>query len=199
MVELFLLEYNSLIGRFVIYFPFMNHASIRGDTEEGTTMHVINFQDFKAKRDRIIEKLETNSICVDLMIPTNEVSFWIHLLTYCTHTVGSFLHQEKDDREFKLLRKEYSVLQDMMEKMLVFVGYQFDSTLTQIQFSLSYEEVIILEGQLERFSETCLQYDDNEYADLTKKYVNSLYSIMEDRADEFDQLTNYMIKQVTGR
>ncbi|MFZ3587758.1 hypothetical protein ACOI1C_00490 [Bacillus sp. DJP31] len=162
-------------------------------------MTVIDFQQVKTKKENAILKVESHTICIDMKIPVQEVSYWIHVLTYSTHTVGHLLQDEAQEKEQMLLQEEYLVLQDLMEKMLVFIGYETSEDINEITFPFTFKEVIILEGQLEHFIEACLSYDDHEYLMITEKYRNTLYAILEDQAEEFDTMTKYIIKQATGK
>lgn len=155
-------------------------------------MNVINFKQAKLLKEEAIEKLDT--LAIQMKIPTNEVSYWIQALTFMTHSVGFFLQKATDKREIQLLQKEYGILSDLMEKALVFNGIDVSDDIGHITFSLTYEEMIILEGQLEQFLSVCDSYQDLEYMRLTEKYLNTLFKVMDEQAEMIDLMTKSMIK-----
>jgi hypothetical protein len=162
-------------------------------------VNVIDFENVRAIRNTAIYNIENNVICLVLQIPVKEISFWIQALTFSTHATGYLLQNEKVEREQRLLAKEYSVLQDLTQKMLVFNGYEKHEKTAVIGFTLNYEETIIVESQLERYLNACNQYNDSEYSVLTSKYLNTIYKIMDEQAEAFDQMTKYLIKKTVGK
>ncbi|WP_456275335.1 hypothetical protein [Bacillus sp. AK128] len=154
---------------------------------------IIDFIQAKSKKENTRSMLEEQAI--QLLIIKTEITFWIHMLSYLTHSLGYAIQHEKNKRELKLLQKEYHVLQDLTEKMLVFNGFnENESTEEGIQFYLTYEEMIILEGQLELFRDICEHKQDREYMEITEKYLQTFYQVLEGQAEIVDGMTNLMIK-----
>ncbi|WP_246939504.1 hypothetical protein [Bacillus pinisoli] len=159
-------------------------------------MSMIDFEQAKLLKEDALTKLEQHAI--QLKIPTNEVSYWIHTLTYLTHTIGFFLKNERDSKEKNLLQKEYTIMNDLMEKMLVFSGIVTVSN-NDLSFSISYEEMIILEGQLELYTQVCQNQNDSEYLELTNKYLNTLYKVMDEEASLIDMMTRILVKSTSPK
>ncbi|MBM7663081.1 hypothetical protein JOC85_003907 [Bacillus mesophilus] len=156
-------------------------------------MTIIDIEKARVLKEKASMTLKDHGI--HMKIPTVEIAFWINLLTYITHTTGHQVKHGVKVEDKKLLQKEYLILQDITDKILVFNGFHENENLKEITFILNYEELIILEGQLEQFRETCKYHDDEEYLNLTEKYLNTIFKVLEEEPEMVDTMIKLMIKE----
>jgi hypothetical protein len=62
----------------------------------------IDFKKAKTSKEEALNKLENNIVCIELLIPIEEVSYWIQAPTYSTHSAGYLIQNETNERELKL-------------------------------------------------------------------------------------------------
>lgn len=158
-------------------------------------MTVIDFTQAYEVKEKVINKIRNKEICIELKVPVEEISFWNQFLMHSTHSAGYFLQSEANERKRKLLAREYSVLSDLQVKALIFSDFE-QSNEMKVPVSLTYEEVILLEGYLDRFEEECRVFEDVEYMNLAGKYVNTLYQVLKSQAEEFDYMTKFLMKEI---
>ncbi|MBM6618803.1 hypothetical protein [Bacillus suaedaesalsae] len=155
-------------------------------------MTVIDFTQALEIKEKAINKIKDNEICIQLPVPACEIPFWTQFLMHSAHSAGYFSQMETNERTMKILTREYVILSDLQVKALMIS----DIEESEIHISLTYEEVIVLESFLEKYIEECRVFEDIEYMNITSKYLNMIVNVIELNADEFDYMTKYMLKNI---